>query len=135
VDQLGELVGGGGLLLRLRLLHLRLLEGHGEVVDDDLLAGVLVVEPEVGVGAEEEVDGGVLGKGVEGGLPEAGDDCALPLDGDNLRLGSLTTSHGRMVDLKTKNNSINVPLINLSKNYFSTKLSRYKIFQKHSSQF
>ena len=72
------------------------------MVDDDLLATVLVVEPEVGVGPEEEVDGGMLGEGVEGGLPEAGDDGPLSLDGDHLGLGALPTRNRRMVDLKTK---------------------------------
>ena len=50
------------------------------MVDDDLLATVLITEPDIGVGSKEQVDGGMLGEGVKRGLSEAGNDCSLTLN-------------------------------------------------------
>ena len=70
------------------------------MIDEHLLAEILVVQPELPVGPEEEVDGRVPGQGVQRRLAEAGDHGALPLDGHDAREQALGGVHGRVVDLR-----------------------------------
>ena len=70
---------------------------YREVVDEDLLADVLVGEPELPVRPQEEVDGRVPRQRVQRRLAEAGDDGALPLHGHHLGRRGLVVDR-RVVD-------------------------------------
>ena len=66
------------------------------------MAAVFIVKPELSVGPQEQVDGDVARQRVEGRLPEAGDDGALPLDGHHLGEEALGGVDGWVIDLVEK---------------------------------
>ena len=86
-----------------RILELFLNQGllfsYREMVNEDLLASVLICKPEFPVRPEEEVDRRMSREGVERCLSEASDHGTFPLDGYHLGEQALAAVHGRMVNL------------------------------------
>ena len=72
------------------------------MINENFLTAVLVVEPELAVGPQEEVDGDVTRQRVQRRLPETGDDGAFPLDGHHLREEALGGVDGWVVNLTEK---------------------------------
>ncbi len=72
------------------------------MINEDLLPIILIVEPELSVGPQEEVDGDVTRQRVEWRLSEARDDGTLTLDRDHFGKQALGSVDGRVVNLVRK---------------------------------
>jgi hypothetical protein len=72
------------------------------MINQDFLSVVFIVEPHFSVSSQEEIDGDVSRQRVQRRLPEACNDGALPLNGNDFWEKTLRRVDGRVVDLSLR---------------------------------